>query len=110
MEMISFNSETCLAPDEQIIKYGLNFLPRNCRYCALRDFLKFFPYVYVYVCVCVDYFYVLSFKFPRTHNCPLGLDRANEQATKKSIVQSPQMICKTAIELHAVLRAAPPCW
>jgi hypothetical protein len=26
------------------------------------------------------------------------------------IIRSPQMLCKTVIELHAVLRAAPPCW
>ena len=29
----------------------------------------------------------------------MRLDRANEQATKKSIILSPQMLCKTAIEL-----------
>jgi hypothetical protein len=55
--------------------------------------------VCVCVCVCVYYLYLLSFKFPHADNCPMGLDRANEQTTKKSIILSPQMLCKTAIEL-----------
>ena len=35
LEMISSNSQTCLTPGEQIIKYCLKFLPRNCRHCAV---------------------------------------------------------------------------
>ena len=67
LEIISFNSETCLAPGEQIIKYGLNSLPRNCRYCALHDFLKFFPCVCVCVCVCVWIIFVCCLSNFPTH-------------------------------------------
>ena len=68
--------------------------------------------VCVCVCVCGLILRVVFQISPHTHthNCPMGLDRANEQVTKKSIIRYLQMLRKTAIELHAVLMAAPPCW
>jgi hypothetical protein len=37
LEMTSFNSQTRLTPDKQIIKYCLNLFSRNCRYCTLDE-------------------------------------------------------------------------
>jgi hypothetical protein len=34
LETISFNSQTCLIPGEEVIKYCLKFLSRNCLHCV----------------------------------------------------------------------------
>jgi hypothetical protein len=61
VEITPVNPQKFLTPHEQIIKYCLKFLPRNCRHCAPNDCFKFSLCVCMCVSVWID-FQALSWK------------------------------------------------